>query len=339
MKSGLLGTSHKRASLEDMESVYINKDLQQVLIQDKESLNIDQVVVLATCNRLEIYFSSPDLQAAFEALYVWISDHKNIPLGRVKERLFARTNTDMMMHLFSVVGGIESMVLGENEILTQVKDAYTFFKERGATSSEFNKCFQSAIASGKRVRTETNISKGTYSVSSIAIEAIRERMLDYFGRKILIVGLGIMGRRALRKLLSLGHPDLTITNRTDEKAKRFSKEEGINFIPYMSCFDNAHHYDIILTAVSSKTHILGREQFDRDDSITELVIDLGMPRNVDASVDDCDNMELVAVDGLKDIAEKNVKSRADELGKVRAIIVEDIEKFNQWYAGKLKACS
>lgn len=333
MDMGLLGTSHKRASLNELESVHLNQELREQLCADKADLGIQELVILSTCNRSEIYYVSDDIEATKTAIINWVSEKKSVSAEDLEALYVFRKEDVAVKHLFSVASGIESMVLGENEILTQVKDGYATYQEAGHTGAYFNKIFQMATAVGKRVRTETEISRGAYSVSSIAIEAIREELLDYFGRKILVVGLGVMGRRALKKLIALGHPNLTVTNRTDSKAEVFAKEEKIFSIPYLSMLDTAHQYDIILTAVSSRNHVLNPEQFSKPNAVTELVIDLGLPRNANPTIQS-DTLNLISVDGLKAIAEKNVASRKECVDKVLNIIADEMTKLSQWIEGK-----
>ena len=284
MDMGQLGTSHKRASLNELESVHLNQELRDELCAQKQDLGIQEIVILSTCNRSEIYYISDDLDQTKTNIINWVADKKGLQAFDLEPLYVFRKEDEAVKHLFSVASGIESMVLGENEILTQVKDGYAAYQEAGHTGPYFNKVFQMATAVGKRVRTETDISRGAYSVSSIAIEAIREIMLDYFGRKILVVGLGVMGRRALKKLMALGHPSLTIINRTDSKAETFAKEERIFSLPYSKLAESAHEYDIILTAVSSREHLLNPDHFSSDNSKTELVIDLGLPRNANPAI-------------------------------------------------------
>jgi glutamyl-tRNA reductase len=333
MDMGQLGTSHKRASLNELESVHLNEELRNELSAHKQDLGVHEIVILSTCNRSEIYFIADDLDQSKAAILNWVADKKNVPAATLDDIYVFRKQDDAVKHLFSVASGIESMVLGENEILTQVRDAYALYQDSGHTGAYFNKIFQMATAVGKRVRTETDISRGAYSVSSIAIEAIRETMLDYFGRNILVVGLGVMGRRALKKLMALGHPNLTITNRTDAKAETFAKEERIFSLPYAELPEKAKHYDIILTAVSSREHVLNPDHFSSEESKTELVIDLGLPRNANPAIDS-DSLKLISVDGLKAIAEKNVASRKECVNEVLSIIADEMHKLSQWIQGK-----
>ena len=229
------------------------------------------------------------------------------------------------------------MVFGENEILTQVKEAHQRCADHKVTGSLLNKIFLSAISTGKRVRTETEVSRGAYSVSSIAVEAIRDTYLDYFGRKILIVGTGTMGRRVAKKLSALGHPDTYITNRTQDKADQLAEELDIISVSYDTVFDQAQEYDIMICATSTKQYIFYPSHFDIPEK-SHYIIDLGLPRNVDPEVASLDNMDVITVTGLKNTADKNVQKRKGELSKIKVIIEDEIHKLRQWadYREKLR---
>ena len=228
----------------------------------------------------------------------------------------------------SAVGSI----VGENEILSQVKDAYDDALKQDVTGPLLNKCFQSAVASGKRVRTETEISRGAYSVSSIAIDAIRQTKLDYFGKSILIVGLGTMGTRCLKKLHALAHPNVTLCNRTLSVSENLSQEYETSYFDYSDLSKRIGDFEIVISAVTERTFIIEPENFNKNKEY--LVIDLGLPRNVNPECDSRHLFQLINVDGLKEIATKNVKRRQGELVKVEIIIDDEIDRFNQWLSNK-----
>ncbi|RAP33053.1 glutamyl-tRNA reductase [Candidatus Marinamargulisbacteria bacterium SCGC AAA071-K20] len=326
------GTSIKRTPVIEMEKIHFGKQAIPDFLDKVKTTNLIQdMVLLMTCNRVEFYYTCEDINAAKTWLYNTISESKNISVEDIKSILIERDENEATQHLFAVTSGLESMVYGENEILTQVKDSYHRSVEFKLTGPLLNKIFQKAVATGKRVRTETEISRGAYSVSSIAIEAIREKMLDYFSRKILVVGAGLMARRALKKLSAMGHPELHICNRSKNKAESLASDMEITVLDYNLLSQKASDYDIIILATSSKNYILDTKNFNAD-SKTILVLDLGVPRNADPSLSS--NCNLVTVDGLKDIAEKNVKKRQGEKDKVLDIIREEIEQVHAWKSYK-----
>ena len=331
MNIKLLGTSYLFTHIKDFESVYIDKHSVPEFLTSTQWKFVKEIVILSTCNRFECYLVSDHLDDAQYELCFAISKFKSIPVDIVSSLMSSFDSIDPVEHLYKVASGIESMVFGENEILTQVKEAQKTAYDLSYSGSILNKVFQSAVATGKKVRTDTEISKGAYSVSSIAIEAIRERLYDYFDCKILIIGMGTMGIRALKKLYALGHPDITVTNRTYDRVRKLTKDYDINGLDYSEALGSLQDFDIVITATSSKTPILTRSNLNGV-SIPKLIVDLGVPRNVDYESDDT---FIITVRGLKDIADKNISKRKTSLIQVNQIITDELLKLKQWYDYKL----
>lgn len=331
MTIAFLGVNHRQAGMKEIEAVYLNQDAKhEFLTEICQDIAINECVILTTCNRFELYIETDDTSAAFQAIYAYIASKKHIGEALPKSILQPLLGDDVLLHLLRVTSGLDSMVFGENEILTQVKDAYDTSVNLGKTGALFNKIFQTAVAVGKRVRAETDISRGSYSVSSIAIEAIREHTLDYFGQRIAIVGAGVMGRRCVKKLSALGHPDVTLINRTDQKAEAYAKEDNIHWMPFEQLHAKISEFDIVISAVASSDPILTESDFKAPLTQTKLIVDLGLPRNVQDTVANRSDITLINVDGLRNIAEKNVGRRKAEEQKVYAIIHDEIARFKHW---------
>lgn len=331
MTIAFLGVNHRQARMDDIEAVYLNQDAKQEFLNEFcKNTFIKECVILATCNRFELYFESSDVQATAQKIMDHLAEVKSISKDKVVSILNHIEGDGVFEHLLRVTSGLDSMVFGENEILTQVKEAYDLSLTAARTGALFNKIFQTAVAVGKRVRAETGISRGSYSVSSIAVEAIREHNLDYFGQSIAVVGMGVMGRRCVKKLAALGHPDITVFNRTNAKAKLVSNEDGVTWKPFEELQDHISEFEIVISAVSSSSPILSEFEFQHPNSKTRLVVDLGLPRNVKESITRVPNMTLINVDGLRVIAEKNVGRRKAEEQKVFEIIHDEILRFKHW---------
>ena len=329
MKLGFLGTDYKRSPLRDIELIYIKQDswpafCQMVLNESP----ITELVVLATCNRFELYFAADDVDAAELWLTAFIADSANIPRNAISNIVYSLTDSAVIEHLFNVAAGVESMVFGEDEILSQVKKAYSNFQALKTTGPTTNKLFQSAIAVGKRVRHETEISRGAYSISSIAIDAIRELKLDYFERSILIVGTGTIGQRAIKKLVSIGHPSITICNRTFEKASKIAEESGVSILKFETLSECVCQFNIVIVATAASDYII-RPSHLPNASETSLIVDLTVPRNVDPKIDTT-NCQVISVDGLQKIADKNVLKRRKEGVKIQAILDDEQLKYELW---------
>ena len=250
--------------------------------------------------------------------------YKNVDKDITTSLLEIYGEKQTIVHLFEVASGVQSMVVGENEILGQVKEAYDIAFSKHKTGPVLNKAFQSAIATGKRARAETAISRGAYSVSSIAIDAIRKTLLDYFEMTILIIGMGTMGTRCLKKLDALAHPNISIANRTYETADKLTNDHSVSVERYDDVFENLSQYNIIISCVSVKDKIIIPTHFNNT-AKTKLIIDLGLPEMLTLILK-IKNIQIINVDGLKEIATKNVGRRKDKVEKVNFIIESEYKK-------------
>jgi glutamyl-tRNA reductase len=336
MNIGCLQIDFKFADLSDIESVYIPKAMWPTFAkQVQEDSPLMEMVILATCNRFELYFVAQDHAQACEWITQTIGDLKELDPNHVKTKMRFWNGNAALQHLFRVAAGMESMVFGEDEILSQIKSAYTDFHALGLTKALFNKIFQTAIAAGKRARHETEISRGAYSVSSIAVDAIRELRLDYFGASILIIGAGTIAMRALKKLHALGHPNVSLCNRTDSKAFPLQEKFKIRVIPFTSLATAVSQFDIVLIATAATEYLLTPMLFTKKTSPPQLILDLCVPRNVDPDVATLPHVHLLTVDNLQKIADKNVNKRQKEHIKVTLILDDEMAKIDQWLAHRM----
>ena len=213
MNIGLVGINHTKKQIKEFESIFLtNEGKQNFYTKVVSECPVKELVILTTCNRVEFYFAAEDIDVAGKWIMETLSIQKNVDKNITTSLLEIYGEKQTLIHLFEVASGVQSMVVGENEILGQVKEAYDIAFSKHKTGPILNKAFQSAIATGKRARAETAISRGAYSVSSIAIDAIRKTLLDYFEMTVLIIGMGTMGTRCLKKLDALAHPNISIAN-------------------------------------------------------------------------------------------------------------------------------
>ena len=182
-----------------------------------------EMVIISTCNRVEWVFLSPEPTKALSVLMDCIKTKTNISRSIIQNVGTVYNDDEALAHLFELTAGLKSMVLGENEILAQIKESHSFCLEFGTTGPKLNKIFQSMIATGKQVRATTNISKGAHSISSIAIEAIKHSHQNFLNEPILLIGAGVMVKRAIAKLTSLGHKNISISNRTMSRVEHLSE--------------------------------------------------------------------------------------------------------------------
>jgi len=333
MNIGLLGTSYKHSPLTFLETVYMNRERAKEFLQAfPDNSLVSEIAILATCNRVEFYFVADDLDTASEWLISHLSSFLSINALELRNRLILTKKIDAIQHLFSVSSGMDSMVFGESEILGQLKTSYYLSHKNGGTGSMLNKVFQTAIAVGKRARDETFIAKGSASISSIAIEVLRKQNPEYANQNVLIIGAGIMGMRAIKRLSSMGHPNIFIANRTDSKSKLLAERFGINHVLFSDVKKRLDEFSSIIVAISVDKYYFNKEDFGSNKDT--FLIDLGVPRTVDPELENI--VTLVTIDGLKDMAQNTLKLRENEKPRVEAIIQEEISELNRWQAYKEK---
>ncbi|MGE4170268.1 MAG: glutamyl-tRNA reductase [Candidatus Margulisiibacteriota bacterium] len=339
MKIGFLGTDYKRNALEDIEQIYLDDAKKAVLKQVvlSQTFGLSELVMLTTCNRVELYFIAQDTNVAAAGLYQTLSELHGLPLTRVQDLLRFDAGQPVLQHLCEVVAGAQSMVFGENEILGQVKTAYAQAQENGLTQAVLNKVFQTAIAIGKRIRKETSISRGSYSISSIAVEAIRDVFPDYLEHPILIIGVGTMGLRAVKKLVALGHQNIFITNRTEEKLGRICEKHGIKPFPFSFIKSDLAEFDVVVAATGTSTYLINAAQFSTH--APKLFIDLGLPRNINPDVQTLANTVVLTLDGLEAVVQKTMQNRRNESEHIQSIITDELNQLRSWQTHRVAAAS
>ena len=331
MNLGYLGCSYEHFAVKDLEKLHVAKNyLKSLYNLASPNNNIKGLFILMTCNRVEIYFEYLAFEKAASDLKKLLASTQQLTVNILNSMFNQKKEQQALIHLFEVSCGMKSMVFGENEILGQIKQAYTETKEYQATSPLINKVLQSAIATGKRCRHETKISQGSYSISSISIEAMREKCLDYFGKKILILGTGIMAKRLIQKLSALGHPSINLCNRSQDKANLLAQKYDLKILPFDKLPSHAHHYDIIFAATSSKSFLLNSSNFNHKNNQTQLAIDLGVPRNLNPDIDQHKTIFRLTITHLKNVADKNIHRRKQDMNQAQNIIQEELKKVFDW---------
>lgn len=332
MHTAILGTDFKSVSLDVLEKLYFDRKRIKAFHRDlPNDVPVSEWVIVSTCNRMEIYFACEDVAYTFSWLIRYLANYCKVD-AQVLERVSYKMNChDAVNHLFHVAAGTESMVYGETEILGQVKDAYFYSAECHMTGPYMNKLFQLAISAGKRVRDETNISKGAYSISSIAVEAIRKHLNNDVEKAILLIGVGTMTQRALKKLQALGYTNLYVTNRTQEKAEVFAQEENLTVIPFKEWKSQIPHMDVLYFATSTAVPLIYAENLAKLDK-KQVIVDVGVPRNVEA---ECSKYsDLISIDNLEEVAKETQENRLSEKDKINQILAEIRADFLQWYSYK-----
>jgi glutamyl-tRNA reductase len=294
-------------------------------------------VIISTCNRSEVYgLCGPGMvgKDPLEAVTEFIARFHGIPTPEVETSGYKHTGADAVRHLLRVAAGLESLALGEDQILGQVREAFRIASSAGGTKSVLHRLFQKAVETGKRVRSETGLSTRPISIPGVAIELAQKIYEDLSARHFLILGAGETSGIFFDLLLARGAKKIEVVNRTLEKAEALCKRGG-KAVPWDQLESRLARADIVVSATSSTTPVITREAakaaLHQRRGQPLFFLDLGIPRNVDPRVSDLDDAFLYAVDDLQEIAERNRQERQKEVGPALAILEEELEEFLAWF--------
>jgi len=332
---GLVGINFKSAPLNIREKFsFTDEEVLSFLKLLKINRNVLGAVVLSTCNRTEIYYhiEKSNHPEGFDFLIRNLEYFKNYD-KKLEKYFYFKQGDEAIEHLFRVVSGIDSLVIGEDQIIGQVKSAFKRSLDNDASSSVLTRLFNKAFEAGKRVRTETGIKQGPTSVSSAAIELCVSRYTDFSDKRILLIGTGQTGELALLSLIKKGCRNIYITNRTYSKAVGLAKKYHATAFEINELLSYLPACDIVLVATSSKTHIITSKiagQAVQIRNAAQLYIDLSVPRNVSEKVGKMDNIELIVIDDLKEIVKISTEKRKGVISDAMEIINIVKQEFKEW---------
>jgi glutamyl-tRNA reductase len=331
-----VGVNHKTAPIEIRERISLSE------VQNKEFITglisgglAHEAMVLSTCNRTELYVVPAMHEVTGEYLKEYLISFREARKDVRPEHFFSRFYCGTARHLFEVSSAIDSLILGEGQILGQVKEAYRIAAEVQAAGILITRLCHTAFSVAKKVKTRTKIMEGAVSVSYAAVELAQKIFSNLSMKKILLVGAGETGELAAKHMFAKNARNIVITNRTQSKAEALAEELGTNrVLPFTSYKEHLHEFDIIITAVSTKDYIITEADMHAAMQKRRLkpviILDLGLPRNADPEIGKLQNMFLKDIDALKHIIDKNLERRSLELPKVHSIIDEELVAFGQW---------
>ncbi len=333
-KLACIGLNYRTTPVEVRERIaFAESHLPDALKNVRQLPGIDEGVVLSTCNRVEIYTSHDlaDPVAGHETLRNYLIAHFKLTEAEVEALvLYHLDHDEAARHLFRVVSGLDSMVLGETEIFGQVKQAYKTALDQGATRRTLNKLFQHAFRVGKRVRNETAIQRGSTSVGSVAVD-LAEKVHDLRECRVMLVGAGEMSRTCAQSLLSRGAQSVIVSNRSHDRAVELAAEMGGRAIKFDEWEALLPEVDVIISSTSAPHFVIKTEAVEQVMRQRRwrplLVIDIAVPRDVEPTVNDLDGVYLYDIDALQAIADESRRERERQLVVCEQIIEEQLEKF------------
>jgi len=334
----LIGCNHRTAPVEFRERVsFTPEQAVHAAGELRERGILEEAVVLSTCNRSELYGVPGETgPAAAEAMEMFFTSFHQIPRAELDGRLYRWMGADAVRHLFRVAAGIDSMMLGEAEILGQLRTAYNQALDHGSTGPVLNRMFQGALEVGKRVRAETEVGARPMSVALAGVKLAERVFGNLKGHSALIVGAGAVAEQVVEHLRNRGIGSVRVVNRSYEHAAELARKMGGEAVAWESLESVVGVPDILVTSVGGTGPVLTREMLERAIAARTgrpvFVVDLGVPRNVSADAAGLYNLYLYNIDDLGEIVEQNKKSREAEIPRAEALISEHLSKFEAWRA-------
>ncbi|HEY4879462.1 MAG TPA: glutamyl-tRNA reductase [Candidatus Acidoferrales bacterium] len=344
IKVAIIGCNHKTAPVELRERIVFST---QQALQAADELRhqgiLEEVVVVSTCNRSELYGVPGDLsESATEAMEEYFTSFHQIPRNELYGRFYRWTGPEAVRHLYRVAAGLDSMLLGEAEILGQLRSAYNQALDHGATGPVLNRMFQGALEVGKRVRSETEVGARPMSVALAGVKLAERVFGNLKGHSALILGAGAVAEQVVEHMRNREVRDLRVVNRSFDHAAELAQRVGGEAVAWESLENVLGIPDILVTSVTATAPVLTRELLERALTARSgrpmFVVDLGVPRNVADNAAGLYNLYLYNIDDLGEIVAQNKKARESEIPRAEAIISEHIDKFESW-RGALEAGS
>ena len=331
----IVGLSHKTAPVEIRERLAFNpSDMEKPLSKMLELSPVAEGLIVSTCNRVELCAASKEPDAAIAALRCFLAEYHKVDPEDINEHLYDYHGEDAIRHLFRVASSLDSMVLGEPQILGQIKTAYGYAAEFKTAGLILNRFLHKAFSVAKRVRTETAIASNAVSVSFAAVELARKIFDRLDDKAVMIIGAGEMCELAAKHFVANGISKVLVTNRTFERAEKLATEFNGKAVPFEHFVDHLIEADIVLTSTGAPNFILGQRQMEevlkRRKNKPMFLIDIAVPRDIDPKVNGIDNAYLYDVDDLQSVVQANLKERKKEANKAEAIVEQEIGQFYQW---------
>jgi glutamyl-tRNA reductase len=332
-----IGISHKTAPVALRERLALSEGQAAGVLHDLQSHGeIQEAVAISTCNRTELYFVVSDPVEAETLALSELTRHAGIRLTELIERLYSLRGDDVVRHLMFVASGLDSMVVGESEVLGQVKRAYELALVEGVTGPVANRLFRDAIATGKRVRTETGVGELKVSVSSVAVELAREQRGDLAKQHTLVIGAGGNGELTARALSAAGATTVFVANRRYDRAIGVAQRYGGSAVRFDHLPEELIKADIVLSSTASPHQIIGVDEMqlvmDQRQGRPLLMIDIAVPRDIDHAVGGVDGVTLYDMDDLQRTVDRNLSVRRSEAARAEKIVEQERERFMHWLA-------
>lgn len=331
----VVGVNHRTAPVQVREKLsFSGHSLGDALVRLNAAPAIEGCVILSTCNRTEIYAATREMDEGLSDVWDFLARKSGADISEIKNYTYAHTLYDTIRHLFRVTAGLDSMILGETQILGQVRDAYQAACRHGTTNRVLNVLFQQALTVGKRVRTETGIDRNAVSISYAAVELARQTIGDLTGRSVLVIGAGKMSELTARHLVANGVSGVIVSNRSYQRAVDLAAQFDGRAVKFDRLFDYMAGADIVISCTAASHYVV------RCSDVTAImagrlnkkliIIDIAVPRDIDPACGRLPGVTLYDVDALQHVVDQNLAQRKQAAVTGEAIIEDELDQFMQW---------
>ncbi len=340
MKIVVLGLNHKSAPIEVREKLAFDATQTIKALQElKNRFPEAEFVLLSTCNRVELYCASTLLdEVTAEGLAEFLSEFHNIPVKKFQESMYAYENEDSVRHLLTVASSLDSMVVGEAQIIAQVKESYRLACIAKSSGKILNRLFHCAFSTSKKIYTTTSISSGRVSVAGVAVELAMQLFADITSAKVIVIGAGEMGELIVQHLLQVGCKNITIVNRSYERGQNMAERYGIAVDKWEEIENQLIGANIAIASAAVQDYLFKKGPFkkimNKRWGRTLLIIDIAVPRNFEPSINKIDGVYLYSVDDLSEVVERNRKARELDIEAGMDIVHKNTTDFMDWLGAK-----
>ncbi len=331
----LVGLNHKTASIDLRERISFSSDeVRDALVTLRESPWFKEAILCSTCNRVELLLVSPFGEEAVSAAKSFISEAKGIPVGEFEKALYVHWDDEAIRHIYRVAASLDSMVLGEPQILGQIKDSYMMATAGKSSGVILNRLLHKTFTVAKRIRTETGIGSSAVSISYAAIELGKKIFGDLEGKKVMLVGAGEMAELAVEHLIRNKAGDIFVANRTFERGVDLARRFNGTAVAFEEIPETLERVDIIISSTGSPDYVItkngvkGVMKKRRNRSL--FFIDIAVPRDIDPGINRLSDCYVYDIDDLKDVIDENLEERNREAVKGQRIVDESVIRFREW---------
>jgi len=340
MKIVVLGLNHKTAPIEIREKLAFDTvQTTRALCELKNRFRQAEFVLISTCNRVELYCADKRAGGAdADDLAKFISEFHNVKLEKFAEFLYSYSDEDAVRHLLTVASSLDSMVVGEVQIIGQVKESYKLACAARSTGKILNHLFHCAFAASKKIYTTTSISSGRVSIAGVAVELARQLFADISSAKVVVIGAGEMGQLIVQHLLQIGAGNITVVNRSYDRSLSLAEQYGIAVRKWEDVQSQLVSANIVIASATVQDYLFRKDPFkkimDARRGSTLLIIDIAVPRNFEPSINKLEGVYLYSIDDLAEVVEQNRKARERDIARGMEIVLENVTDFMDWFGAR-----